>query len=277
MEQKEKFAENLINAIHESKIKLPTQPEVAVRLRECADDPNLTSEKLAKVISHDPALAAKFIQIANSPLNRGEVTINSLPAVISRLGLKYVANIAVGMAMEQIFQATNENIDKLMYEVWSSSTHVAAYAHVFAKKYSKVPSDVASLGALMHQIGALPILTYAQDRDEIVNDVDFIKLLIKEHHAKIGEAVLASWKFPMEIAKLPKQLQFGIDDKGEKSDLVYIIQAALLKTKEDNKHFLDYDVPMDALNQLNLQDESALKSEQFKIDLQHAMKFYCQL
>ncbi|MBS0285831.1 MAG: HDOD domain-containing protein [Proteobacteria bacterium] len=275
MQAKEKFAENLINAIENNKIKLPTQPEVAVRLRECVDDPNLTSDKLAKVISHDPALAAKFIQIANSPLNRGEVTVSSLPSVISRLGLKYVANIAVGMAMEQIFQATNENIDKLMYEVWSSSTHVAAYANVLAKKYTKVPSDIASLAALMHQIGVLPILSYAQDRDEIAQDVDFLKLLIKEHHAKIGEAVLVSWKFPIEIAKIPKQLQFGVDNPNEKSDLIYVVQAALLKTKEDNKLFLDYDVPNDVLKQLNLED--ALNTEQFKNELQHSMKFYCQL
>ncbi len=271
------FAENLITALEEGKLKLPTQPEVAVRLRECAEDPNVTSTKLAQVISHDPALTAKFIQIANSPLIRGRVAIDSLPNVINRLGLRFVCNVATGLAMEQIFQATNENIDKLMYDAWSSSTHVAAYAHVLAK-HTSVPSDVASLAGMMHQIGALPILSYAQDFDEISNDLPLLKSLISQHHAKVGEAILRSWKFPDEISSLPNQIYQETTAENNKNNLIHVVQAALIKTKENNKNFIECNsLTKDVFKQLNIADEEEFNSDQFRTELQESMRFYCHL
>ncbi len=278
MYDKSQFAEKLINDIHDGKLKLPTQPEVAVRLRECAEDPNITPAKLAHVISHDPAMTAKFIQIANSPLNRGTIAIDSLPNVINRLGLRYVCNIATGLAMEQIFQATNENIDKLMYDAWTSSAYVAAYSHVLAKHYSTIPSDVASLAGLMHQIGILPILSYVQDHDEIANDMPFLMLLIKEHHAKIGEAVLKSWKFSPEIYTLPQKIYASQTSEGKETDLIYIVQAALVKTKDENKNFIEIDsLSDDVFKKLRIEKEEVLQSDHIRSDLQESVKFYCQL
>lgn len=152
MSENSDFSKKLIEAIENSELKLPTQPEVAVRIRECAEDPNVNADKLAKVIAHDPALSARFIQIANSPLMRGAESIQSLPNVVSRLGVKFVADVATGLAMEQIFQATDETIDRMMREVWSSSSYVAAHAHVYAKHFAKVPSETASLAGLFEVV-----------------------------------------------------------------------------------------------------------------------------
>src|SRR4029078_2283614 len=104
-----------------NELKLPSQPSVAVRIRECAEDPYVTPERLGKVINQDPGLTAKIMQIGNSPLMRGAVPISSLPDVISRLGLKFVCDTSIGLAMAQIFQATNETIDDMMQKVWTSS------------------------------------------------------------------------------------------------------------------------------------------------------------
>lgn len=272
------IAQNLLKAIDNNELKLPTQPEVAVRIRDCAEDPNITPLKLAQVINHDPALTAKFIQIANSPLTRGAVSIDSLPQVINRLGLHFVCNIATGLAMEQIFQATNENIDKLMYEAWSSSTYVAAHAHVMAKNFSTVPSDTASLAGLMHQIGVLPILAYAQDKVELANNKPLLLKLIKEHHSKVGEAILKSWRFPEEICSLPQQLYQGYTDSYDAPNLTHIVQAALLKTQQLKKNFIEIDNQAPQIHErLKLKDEAPLHDDIFKQELQDSMRFYCQL
>ncbi|MGD9591945.1 MAG: HDOD domain-containing protein [Candidatus Berkiella sp.] len=278
MDKKVKLAEDLINAIKEEKLKLPTQPEVAVRLRECAEDPNLSPEKLAQIISHDPAMTAKLIQVANSPLNRGTVTIFSLPNVISRLGIQYVCNVASGLAMQQIFQATNENIDKLMHDAWSSSAHVAAYSHVLAKNYSAIPSDVASIAGLMHQIGILPILSYVQDHDDLANDISFLTILLRDNHAKIGVALLKTWQFPPEIYNLPQNLYKSTDTDIPIADLKHIVQAALFKTNEDHKLLFEIDsLSDDVFKHLNTNKEEAFANPNIQSQLQAAMQFYCQL
>lgn len=272
------ITKNLIEAIENNELKLPTQPEVAVRIRECAEDPNVTPLKLAKVISHDPVLTARFIQMANSPTSRGVVAIESLPNVISRLGVPFVSNLATGLAMEQIFQATNETIDQLMYEAWSSSTYVAAYAHVLAKRFSTIPSEIASLAGLMHQIGVLPILVYAQDNDMLIEDKQLLLALIKEYHPKIGRAILHSWEFPREISSLPTQLYLPTPEDANKPQLIDVVQVALFKTQALKKNFIEMEMLYPALHkQLNLDDESPLENDAFKNDLQESVRFYCQL
>lgn len=278
MYTKTDFSSRLIADIEANRLKLPTQPEVAVRLRECAENPNITSTQLAQVISHDPALTARFIQIANSPLMRGQSQISSLPSVITRLGVKFVCNVATGLAMEQIFQATNDTVHKLMYDVWTSSAYVAAHAHVIAKRFTNVPVESASLAGLMYQIGALPILSYAQEHDELLEDREQLLNLINEHHPKISEFILKSWKFPDEIATLPVKLANLKIETSEKPTLAHVIQASILKTQDLNKHYLKLpNTDIDIKQLLQIDSEEPLNSETFRDSLDASLKFYCHL
>lgn len=213
----ESIISQLKNDIDNNNLKLPTQPEIAVRIREIEDDPDIDANKVAKIITMDPGLSARLIKIANSPLMRGKVHVDSLPSAINRLGLHFVCNTVIGLAMEQIFQATHEEVDKWMYNVWQESTEVAAYAYVLAKHFAKLPPDVASLAGLMHRVGILPILTYAQEHDHILDDSALLTKLILEHHSDIGKSILKSWQFPEEIVNTynifktdsPEQEQFN--------------------------------------------------------------------
>jgi HD-like signal output (HDOD) protein len=278
MDNHPEVVQKLLSAIENHELKLPTQPEVAVRIRDCAEDPNLNSEKLAKVISLDPGLTARFLQIANSPLTRGSVEITSLTNVISRLGLRFVSNIATGMAMEQIFQSTNENVDQLMYATWRSSTHLAAVAHVLAINFSKVSADMASLAGMMHQIGILPILAYAENDDILSNNKELLIEVIKNHHGKIGQAILESWQFPTEIATLPGQIYQAYEDNQNSPTLVHVIQAALLKNQEMNKNFLSYDeINPSIYARLKLPNEEPLIEAKITHQLEEAVKIYCSL
>ena len=63
-------SKNIITAIKDDQLILPTLPEVALKVREVADDPSADIESLANVISCDPALSARLIRVANSPLLR---------------------------------------------------------------------------------------------------------------------------------------------------------------------------------------------------------------
>ncbi len=278
MEKNTDFSDKLIGEIQANRLKLPTQPEVAVRLRECSENPNITATALAQVIGHDPALTARFIQIANSPLMRGQSQINSMPNVVSRLGVKFVCNVATGLAMEQIFQATNDTVDKLMHDVWVSSAHVAAHAHVIAKRFTNVPVESAALAGLMCQIGALPILSYAQDHDELMEDPEHLLNLINEHHPKISEFILKSWKFPDEIVAVPMQLSNLVPNTSQKPQLAQVIKASILKTQEMSKYFVkDQTSNFDSKQLLNLESDEPLKSEVFQDSLNESLKFYCQL
>src|SRR5690606_18993880 len=155
-----KIKEDLLDAINRDKLILPTLPEVALRVREVAENPRSSVQQLASVISNDAALSARIIRVCNSPVMRGSRTINDLNMAVSRLGMTYSANLATGLAMEQMFQATSDMIDRRIRESWQHSTEIAGICHVLAQHFTKLRPDQAMLAGLVHQIGVLPILTY---------------------------------------------------------------------------------------------------------------------
>ncbi len=161
----EKVQQELIQAIENDELVLPTLPEVALRVREAAEDPNISIPALSKVIGNDAALTARIIKVVNSPLLRTSKEITDLQMAVGRLGINYTCNLATGLAMEQMFQATSDVVDRKMREVWNKSTEIAGICHVLCKHYTRLLPDQATLAGLVHQIGILPILTYAEEHN----------------------------------------------------------------------------------------------------------------
>ncbi|MFT4888172.1 MAG: HD-like signal output (HDOD) protein [Pseudohongiellaceae bacterium] len=197
----------LLQAIKKDQLVLPTLPEIALQVREAAANPDTDIKKLQSLLQNDASLSARVVRVANSPLVRGHRTIDNLPAALSRLGVTYSCNLALGLAMEQMFQATNEVIDTRLREVWSQSTEVAAIANVLAQHYTNLEPDQATLAGLTHQIGILPILTYAEENEELLMDENQRELdkIIVEISPMIGERILQEWKFPEALASVPTQ------------------------------------------------------------------------
>ena len=166
----EKVQQELIHAIENDELVLPTLPEVALRVREAAEDPGVGIPQISKVIGNDAALTARIIKVVNSPLLRSNKEITDLQMAVSRLGINYTCNLATGLAMEQMFQATSDVVDRKMREVWNKSTEIAGICHVLCRHYTKLMPDQATLAGLVHQIGVLPILTYAEENNALLAD-----------------------------------------------------------------------------------------------------------
>lgn len=206
----DKVRQEIITALKQDQLVLPTLPEVALRVREAADDPDVDIDKLAMVIGADAALSARIIRVANNPLLRASRAIEDLRAALMRLGIQYTCNIATGLAMEQMFQATSDLVDMRMREVWSRSSEVAGISHVLCKHYTRLRPDQATLAGLIHKIGVLPILTYAEDHPALLKDSFTLDAVIDALHAPLGDLILKTWGFPQELAHVPTQhIQFA--------------------------------------------------------------------
>jgi len=233
----EKVRTEIITAINNDRLVLPTLPEVALKVREVADDPDADIEKLTSVIGGDAALSARIIRVANSPLLRANRAIEDLRTALMRLGIQYTCNIATGLAMEQMFQATSDLVDMRMREVWSRSSEVAGISHVLCKHYTRLRPDQATLAGLVHKIGVLPILTYAEDHPALLKDSFTLDAVIDQLHGPIGDLILKTWGFPEEIAHIPTQhINFG--RQIPKADYGDIVTVAMLQS------YLGTDSPM---------------------------------
>lgn len=233
----EKVSRDIITAITQDQLTLPTLPEIALRVREMAGDPNADLNSLATLISGDPALSARLLRVANSPLLRAGRVVDNLSSALMRLGMDYACNIATGLAMEQLFQATTDIVDMRMRDVWYSSSEVAGISHVLCKHYTSLRPDLATLAGVVHKIGVLPILTYAEDNPALLRDSLTLDHVIEEIHAPIGSLILKTWNFPEVLYPVPEEhLQFHREVPS--ADYVDLVTVAVLHSQLFSESFI---------------------------------------
>lgn len=264
----------LLEAIENDQLVLPTLPEIALQVRDAANDPNTDIKRLNTLISNDAALSARVLRVANSPLVRGSQTIDNLPSALGRLGVSYSCNLVIGLAMEQMFQATNEVIDARMREVWSRSAEVAAIASVLAQHYTKLEADKATLARLTHLIGVLPILTYAEENEVLLDggNSEQPDQLIADLSPMIGEKILATWKFPESLWVVPQE-HLDLQRDSSVTDYVDVVIVARLQSygygsdDADTPHWQD--IPAFAKLGLDMSEES-MELDQLSEDISMA-------
>ncbi len=236
MEPEDVFVNELIDDLETGHLQLPTLPEVALRVRDVVDDENASAGQIADIIAQDAALSARLIQVANSPLYRGRQEIDRLSMVVSRLGNKLVRNLVTSQVMKQMFQATNDMVDQRLRSVWEHSVQVAAIARALAGNTPGVMPDQAMLGGLLHDIGILPILYRAEERDELLETPDLLDHLITRLHTRIGGAILKHWKFPDSLVAVAAEHENLERTHSGPADLVDVVQVANLQSHIDTDH-----------------------------------------
>ncbi len=231
----EKIKNEVTTAVDNDELELPTLPEVALRIRDAAEDADVSAQGLARVISEDAGLAGRMIKVANSPLYRGANSIDDLNTAVSRLGVELAANLAIGMAMEQMFQATSDLVDRKLRQVWSHATEVAGISGLLAKKLTRLRPDQAALAGLTHSIGVLPILAWAEEHTNLLGDSMTLDRVIEGIHGALGTMILQSWDFPEEIALVPSHYA-AFDRTAPAADYVDVVMVANLQTLAGTNH-----------------------------------------
>jgi len=236
MEAEEVFVKELIDDLESGDLQLPTLPEVALRVRDVVDDENANAVEIAEIIAQDAALSARLIQVANSPLYRGRQEIDRLSMVVSRLGNKLVRNLVTSQVMKQMFQATNDAVDERLRAVWEHSVQVAAIARALAGGVPGLLPDQAMLAGLIHDIGTLPILYRAEEREELLETPGLLDQLIARLHTRIGGAILRHWKFPEPLVAVAAEHENLERTHEGGPDLVDLVQVANLQSHIDTNH-----------------------------------------
>lgn len=210
------------------KLALPTIPDVSVKIRRAINDDKANNSKIARVVQVDPSITARLIQISNSPLYRGRRKIESCPEALTRLGLKASQDIITAFAMKAVFSAKSAVIRKKMQELWAHSSYVASISAVLAHKTPGFDPDRAMLAGLVHDIGIVPILTYADKQADILKTPKDLVDTIKNLRAKIGIQIIRKWDFPVDFEDVINHAENWHREGEEKADYTDIVIIAQL-------------------------------------------------
>jgi len=241
MIEQEAFYNEILAELDSGKLILPTLPEVALRVNDVAENPDVSLGELADVVVSDAALSVQLLKVANSPLFRGRYPVDNVRMAVSRLGLKMVKNVISSLVMEQMFQAPSEHLEDRFYEVWQHSVDVAAIAQVLASKHPGIPTDEAMLAGLIHDIGVLPILLKAENRPDLLQNTELLDSVIHDLSTPVGVAIVENWGFPENLIAVVAEHDNYQRDSNAGPDLVDVVQVANLQSHFNTVQVLSED------------------------------------
>jgi len=209
-------------------VRLPTLPDVAVRVKAAAEGGSSAGE-IAALVAQDIALSGRLVQVANSPLYRGRAEIDSIQVAVTRLGTRLVRAFVIGMAFRQMFDASSAVLTKLFRDICQDAVEIAAICRVLAETSPDTDPEEAMLGGLLHNIGALPILARLDEAygDDI--DSHVVHELVDELAPEIGTRILKSWGLSEALVAVPEGCHALERDSGPRIDYVDIVFAARLQ------------------------------------------------
>lgn len=198
------FFRNFGDAFRKDALDVPSLPDVALRLRRALQKP-INIADAAKIINLDPVIAAKLIQVVNSPIYRGMNPIFNTHDAINRLGLHTTQNIITSISLYHLFSSNNAALNYRAKEIWKQSVNISSLSFSLASISNEINADEALLAGLIHNIGVLPIITYAATLDAKYYSIQELEDTIALLKGLVGEFILRKWNFPESLLQIPKQ------------------------------------------------------------------------
>ncbi len=212
------------------RLAVPSMPDVALKIRRMVEQDDAPIQAVAKLINTDPAISAKIIKSANGALYHGQPPVEKSVRAISRLGLNTTKHLVVSFVLRNLFEEkiTTELLNHRMRDLWDHSVEVAAISMALANVTPGLDSEEALLAGLLHDIGELVILSYADNYPVICADPASLKRVVAELKAKIGVAVLRQWQFADAFVVAAASAEDWLRDSEEGPDYGDVVMVAHL-------------------------------------------------
>lgn len=188
-------------------IKLISLPEVFIKVNEMVNDPASSAVDMGRVISQDPALTARLLKVANSPLYGFPSRIDSISRAITVIGMRGIRDLVLATESVRLFsRLATDFLD--MDDFWRHSIYCAVLARQLAGRCNALHVEPFFIGGLLHDIGQLIILNKLPEmaREAHLRAKDNgLPLAEVEHeimgfdHAQVGAELLQRWRLPANI------------------------------------------------------------------------------
>jgi len=231
-----RFVERLAQDLRDERLELPAFPEAVLRIQKALQSPDTSTDDVVRILSSEPALAARLLRIANSAeFRRMDQDVTDLRKAVSRMGFNMVRSVAVAFAMRQLRRKDTYSpaAQAELERAWNESLEVAAACFVIAKKFTRLNPDQALLTGLLHVLGRLYIIMRAKDAEEL--SATEMREVIDGWQANIGKAILESWGLPEALqSAVEHQDQYDIELEGPVTLTDVLIAAKLLIRQEQD-------------------------------------------
>jgi HD-like signal output (HDOD) protein len=185
---------------------LPTLPEVVQEVSRLIDDPMATAEDVEEIVSRDPILVAKILQMVNSAFYGLTEPVMQVDQAVMILGFKTVRAITLSIGVISLFQEQQAGYSLRRH--WLHSSAIACISRSLAKEAEMPDPDVAYVAGILKHIGMLVMMQYAPDETRAAvalarkHDLPLDKSLNKifaTSSAEVGAWLLQEWQMEPQV------------------------------------------------------------------------------
>ena len=215
---------------------LPAFPQVVRRLQMALISDRTTIKDIVGIVSSEPVLSARFMQMANSAaMNPNGTPVASLNNAVNRLGFNLVRTVSTAFALRQLSRDSSlEAIRPDLEQVWKTSNEVASLCYGVAKQAFGRQPDEAMLAGLLHSIGRLYILLHAHQNDPTLREDPAFTETLETWQPVIGKAILEAWGLPQRICEAVENQDYLLGGgSADLEPLTRLLSAAKLHHRLD--------------------------------------------
>ncbi|MEA2102576.1 MAG: HDOD domain-containing protein [Thermodesulfobacteriota bacterium] len=219
---------------------LATLPSIGVEVMEKAESPDVSIREISEIIHRDPALSARVLKIAHSPIyRRASQHIDTIQKAIMVLGLNEIVNLAATISVLDSFsKRQSPHEEGIRTAFWNHCMATAIIARRLCLTIGMRLQGRDFTGGLLHDIGKL--ILYEHFHDQFVqaynismeNNCPMYESelhIMGTTHMEVGQYLAKRWNLPSFLQDI---IRFHHDpDRAEHTDLVSLISISNLLAK----------------------------------------------
>ena len=187
-------------------IKLPSPPNIALRLLETLKMDDFSIDEITKIIHSDPALTAKVLKAVNSTFYPTPNKIGNIEQAMAILGVHVVKNIALSFTLVEDLEIHSEGVFNIDY-FWKRSIIAAIGAELFSDYLKASDADIF-VSALLQDLGVLILHSYYPDEySRLIEEKNNTKIPLENlekrtfgfSHQDLCSEILKQWGLPENI------------------------------------------------------------------------------
>lgn len=181
---------------------LPTAPRLLPQLLEALSDVDADTGRVVELITFDPALTAKVLQVCNSAFYSFSMRVSTVADAVNRLGFHGVYMIVAMASSEDFLKAGRHTA--LDPDVMWRHLVTSAFAGQFLARRIGQDANLLFTAGLLHDIGKVPLADVLEgDYDALVTDGNLFGRALATlesasfdlNHAEVGARLLENWSF----------------------------------------------------------------------------------
>lgn len=214
---------------------LPPVPPVAQQVVRLSEDDNTHASALARVISNDPALAARLLRVANSAFFGFSRKVETVTLAVTLLGFRAVRNMVLALSLKSMFRS----FGILERRLWAQSVCMGIGSSAAARRTHVASPEEAFVAGLLADSGQAVLLELLRgDYQGMLltayrEDIDILELERERFgvgHDEIGAALARRWNLPESLEHTIRHHHGGAAAELDPhaSGMAHVVQAAVL-------------------------------------------------